>query len=412
MDITLATVVGLGFLVFGLVSARLRHSAVTPPMVFVAFGLAVGDAGLRLVSVRPENASIDLVAELALVVVLFTDASRIDVKLLYREHNLAFRLLTIALPISIVMGAAGAWLFFDGLGFWQLAMLATIFAPTDAALAHGVVSNEKIPLQVRQTISIESGLNDGLCLPLFLMFLCGARLTEHPDTTGYWVRFAAMQISLGPLAGTAIGYVGGNLILRAWRHRWITQSFLRLSTLALALVAYGGAELVGGNGFIAAFCAGLTVGYVSRALCRAIHEFAEAEGYLLTLLVFFVLGAVLIPRTFDDISIAGVFFATFALSVIRILSVSVALIGTGLRRATRWLIGWFGPRGVASIVFALILLEENAVPARREIFAVAIIVVIFSIFAHGLTANPIANLYARHLAEFGHAQGAQLRKDQ
>lgn len=193
MDVTLATVIGLGFLLFGLVSARLRHSAVTPPMVFVAFGLAVGDAGLRLVSVRPENDSIDLIAELALVVVLFTDASRIDVKLLYREHNLALRLLTIALPISIVMGAAGAWLFFDGLGFWQLAMLATIVAPTDAALAHGVVSNEKTPLLVRQTISIESGLNDGLCLPLFLMFLCGARLAEHPDTTGYWLRCAANQ---------------------------------------------------------------------------------------------------------------------------------------------------------------------------------------------------------------------------
>ncbi|WP_339908483.1 cation:proton antiporter [Symmachiella dynata] len=394
MDRTSVTIVALGIILFSLFSARLRQSVITAPMVFVLFGLLIGDAGFRLIEIQLANDAVHLLAELTLIVVLFTDASRIDLRLLYREHGLPVRLLAIGLPLSIALGTLTAWLLFQDLGLWQAAVLATIIAPTDAALAHAVVTNKLVPVRIRQTISVESGLNDGLCLPLFLIFLCGARVAEHPETTAYWIRFAAMQVGLGPLVGIGVGYVGGKLIEQASRRESISHSFLELTTLALALLAFGAAELVGGNGFIAAFCAGLTVGNVSRAICGAIREFAEAEGQLLTLLVFLVFGAVLAPQAFANITLAGVLFSILGLTVLRMLPVAVSLAGTQLRPETRLFVGWFGPRGVASIVLALVLLEDIAVPARQDIFAVAMATVVLSVFSHGLTAYPLAKWYA------------------
>ncbi len=394
MDFTAVTVIALGIVLFSLVSARLGQRFVTAPMVFVLFGLLIGNAGLRLLGFQLEEGTIHLLAELTLVVVLFSDASRIDLKLLRSEHNLPVRLLAIGLPLSIALGTLVAWWLFQDLGFWQAAVLATIVAPTDAALAHAVVTNKLVPIRIRQTISVESGLNDGLCLPLFLIFLCGARVAEHPESTAYWIRFAAMQVGFGLLVGIGVGYIGGKLIEHAARRERISHSFLELTTLALALLACGAAELVGGNGFIAAFCAGLTVGNISRALCGAIREFAEAEGQLLTLLVFLVFGAVLVPQAFANITWVGVLFSIMGLTVLRMLPVAMSLVGTRLRTETRLFVGWFGPRGVASIVFALVLMEEIAVPARQDIFAVAMVTVGLSVFSHGISAYPLAKWYA------------------
>lgn len=394
MDTTSVTIVALAIILYSLVSARLRQSVITAPIVFVSFGLLVGNAGFRLIDFRLEHDVIHLLAELTLIVVLFTDASRIDLKLLRREHDLPVRLLTIGLPLCMLIGTITAWWLFPEFGFWQAAVLAAVVAPTDAALAHAVVTNKLVPTRIRQAISVESGLNDGLCLPLFLVFLCAARVAEHLETTAYWVQFAAMQIGFGPLVGICVGYIGGKLIERSAIHKWISHSFLELTTIALALFAYGAAESVGGNGFIAAFCAGLTVGNVSRSICRAIHEFADAEGQLLTLLIFLIFGAVLLPQAYSNLTFTGLLFAILALTVLRMLPVAISLIGTHLRGDTRWFIGWFGPRGVASIVFALVLLKEIEVPARQDIFAIAMVTVALSVFCHGLTAYPLAKWYA------------------
>lgn len=395
MDVPSVTIVGLGIILFSLVSARLRQSVVTAPMVFVLFGLLIGDAGFRLLEFQLANEAIHILAELTLVVVLFTDAARIDLKLLRREHNLPVRLLVIGLPLSIAAGTLTAWLLFPQLRGWQVAVLAAIIVPTDAALAHPVVTNRLVPVRIRQAISVESGLNDGLCLPIFLMFLCCARAAEHPETTGYWLRFGAMQVILGPLVGIAVGFVGGKLIQRATNRQWISHSFLELASLALALLAFGAAELIGGNGFIAAFCAGLTVGNVSRAICDAINEFAEAEGQLLTLLVFLVFGAVVAPMVFDGLNLYVIGFSILSLTAVRMVPAAVSLIGTRLRVDTRLFVGWFGPRGVASIVFAMVLLAEIEVPGRQEIFVAAMATVMLSVFCHGLSAYPAAKWYAR-----------------
>lgn len=396
MDTTSVTIVALGIVLFSLFSARLRRSVITAPMIFVTFGLLLGNGGLGLLEIQLATDAIHILAEVTLIVVLFTDASRLDMSELYSERNLPVRLLAIGLPLSIFLGTLTACWLFPHFGLWQAAVLATIVAPTDAALAHVVVTNKTVPRRVRQAISVESGLNDGLCLPLFLIFLCGARLAEHPESTAYWVRFATLQIGLGPLVGIGVGYVGGRLVERATYRHSISHSFLELATLSLALLAFGAAESIGGNGFIAAFCAGLTVGRVSKAIRGAIHEFAEAEGQLLTMFVFLVFGAVLAPLAFSNLTVIGVLYGILGLTVLRMLPVAISLIGTRVHPGTCLFIGWFGPRGVASIVLAMVLIQEKSVPAREEIFAIAVATVALSVFCHGLTSFPIANQYANH----------------
>lgn len=397
MDETVLTVIGLAVVAFGLVSARAQKSVVTPPIAFLLLGFVIGGKGLGWVDPGLDDEAIRTLAELTLVVVLFTDASRIDLKLLRREHHLPVRLLSVGLPLSIGLGTlAASWLFTEW-NVWAAAALAAIVAPTDAALAHPVVTNRLVPARVRQAISVESGLNDGICLPVFVLFLCGARAAGHVDDVAYWVWFGLLQITLGPLVGVAVGYFGGRMVQRAWDRKWVSRSFLDLSALALAAVAFGAADLLGGNGFIAAFCAGLTVGNCARSVCGALYEFGETEGQLLSLVVFLVVGAVIAPVIVDGMNVTSLIFALLSLTVLRMLPVALSLIGAGLKRETPWFIGWFGPRGTASIVFAMILLQESLIPLRQEIFAVAMTTVMLSVLAHGLTAIPAARWYARRL---------------
>ncbi len=396
MDVTSVTIVALGIVLFSLVSARLRKSFVTAPMVFVTFGLLIGNGGLRWVDFGLANGTIHILAELTLVVVLFTDASRVNLKLLWREHNLPVRLLAVGLPLTIAVGTLVAIGCFPEFSIWHAALLATIVAPTDASLAHPVVTNQLVPVRIRQTICVESGLNDGICVPLVLLFLCGARSTGHDADPAYWFRFAAMQITLGPLVGVIVGSVGGRLLQVAADRRWADTSFVDLSALALAGFAYGAAELVGGSGFIAAFCGGLAMGHVAPSVCRKVHEFGEAEGQLLALLVFLAVGAVMAPLVIEEIAWTTVFFAVMSLTVLRMIPAAISLVGTGLQIRTYAFIGWFGPRGTASIVFALLVIQDTRVPLRHEIFIVVMSTVLMSVFAHGLTSVPAAKWYGSH----------------
>lgn len=388
MDTATMTVIALCVVLFGLVSERLRRGLVTAPMAFLVFGALIGVPGLGLLDSQPATDSMYLVAKLTLIVMLFTDASRVDLGLLRTEHRIPVRLLAIGLPLCIIGGTVSAWWLFPQLGFWQAAVLATVVAPTDAALAHAVVTNRLVPIRIRQAISVESGLNDGICLPLFLIFVCGVGVAEHPETAA-WVRFFALQIGLGPLVGIGIGLVGATLIERADARGWISDSFLELAALALALLAFGSAELAEGNGFLAVFTAGLTVGRVSPTACKAMRAFADAGGQLLMLLVFLGLGAFLAGPALGRITLSGAAFVVLALTVLRVVPALISLVGTELRVGSRVMIGWFGPRGVASLVFALLLLDDPAVPARQEIVTVAIVTVVLSVFCHGMTARPL-----------------------
>ena len=387
--------VAVFILAFGLVSARLSKTVITPPMVFVGFGILMGPAGLGLMHLSVESEIVRALAEATLVLVLFTDASRIDLRLLRRSYHLPLRMLAIGLPLTMALGTIGAVALFGGLSLWGAAIAAAILAPTDAALGQAVVSNPRVPARIRQALNVESGLNDGIALPFVLFFIHGAHMGDHSHSFGYWAEFVTLQLVLGPLVGAAVGYGGGRIVDWGTRAGWMNHSFQQLSAIALALLAFAGAETVGGNGFIAAFVAGLVLGNTAKSICTCLIDFAEAEGQLLALLAFMVFGAAEIGPALTGLGSTVLIYAVLSLTVIRMLPISLSLIGSGLRAGTHLFLGWFGPRGLASILYVFLVLEGQDVAGREQIFTLVMMTVLLSVFAHGLSAWPFSNAYAR-----------------
>lgn len=406
MDSVGLVVVALAVLGYGLVSGRLQSGVVTAPMAFVALGFICGEHGLGLIDLHIGSAFVHVLAEITLVLVLFTDASRINLRALRREGGLPLRLLGIGMPLTILLGAGVGYALMPNLGLWGAAILAAVLAPTDAALGQAVVSNPDLPVRMRQTLNVESGLNDGLALPVLLMLLGAAGATEEAHDFSYWARFTAAQVVLGPLVGAAVGYVSAKLLQRSSRAGWITDAFRSLSVLGVSLAAYGGAELVGGNGFIAAFVAGLTLGNVSEEVCSSLYEFGEAEGQLLTLIVFMIFGASIVPHALGDISAIGIAYCVLSLTAIRMIPVAISLIGSRLMWESVAFLGWFGPRGLASILFALLVVEDSTLPVREQIMSIVMVTVLISVFAHGMTAAPGARRYARRIQPMKEDEGA------
>ena len=388
-------VVALFVLGFGLVSKRIQTTIVTAPMVFVLFGVAMGPSGLGLLDVALDSPAVRLLAELTLVLVLFTDAARIDLARLKREHNIPLRLLGIGLPLTVLAGVVAGAALLGELSLWDVLVLAIILAPTDAALGQAVVSSPRVPVRIRQALNVESGLNDGLALPLLLFALSCATLTEHGSESGFWLRFALLQVVLGPLVGAAVAYLGGRLVSWGRSAGWMSDAFGDLAALGLALLAYSGAELVGGNGFIAAFTAGLTLGNTARSLCSSVYEFAEAEGQLLVLLSFVVFGAVMVGPALDGLGPATLLYALASLTLVRMVPVWLSLTGLGLEPSTRAFIGWFGPRGIASILYGLLLLEGSGLEQGGTVFSVTMLTILLSVVLHGITAWPAVRWYGR-----------------
>ena len=395
-------------LAFGLISARVETSVITGPMVFALFGFVVGPAGLALLpfdfagdDVYGLGEVTHLLAGLTLVLILFIDASRIELGLLKRHHDVPLRLLIVGMPLTIIAGAAVGAVLFDILSFWEAAVLAAILAPTDAALGQAVVSNTLVPVRIRQALNVESGLNDGIALPVILILLTVADAAQGPTAVSYWVEFVALQLILGPLVGVAIGYAGGKLVTLGSNSGWMNHAFYQLSVIGLALAAFGGAELVGGNGFIAAFAAGLTLGNAMRGHCQPLWEFGEAEAQFMTLLVFLIFGAFMIPLAMAAWDWPVLIYAALSLTVIRMLPVAISLVGTRLRGASVAFLGWFGPRGIASILFTLLVLGESALPGRDIIFSIVVATALLSIFAHGSTAFPGSRWYGTRCKMLG-----------
>ncbi len=401
-------VVAMIILGFGLISGRVQNSILTAPIFFAGVGLLAGGSGLGWLDLHIDDHLIHTLAELTLVLVLFTDATRINLKLLRREHDLPVRLLVFGMPLTILLGTAVAAGLFPELTLWEAALLAAVLAPTDAALGQAVVSSSKVPVRIRQALNVESGLNDGIALPLVLVFMstCASAVPGEGGSE-YWLKFAALQVTLGPLVGIAVGWIGARLVTLGTQSGWMSHTFQHLSSLGLALLSFAGAEVIGGNGFIAAFCAGLTLGNTaSKGICDCLYEFAEAEGQLLTLLVFLIFGAIMLPTVGDHLSWQAVVYGALSLTVIRLLPVALSLIGAGLRKETVLFLGWFGPRGIASILFGLLVVEGSVLHHREEIFMVVLVTVALSILAHGVTASPGATWYSQHTESYRHEKAA------
>ena len=353
----------------GLVSRRLERSIITPPMAYVLFGLLISSSALGLIQeVEITNEIIKVLAEITLAIVLFTDASRIKLKLLRQEYKFPLRLLSIGLPMAIVLGTGFALLLFPTkLNLWSAAALATILAPTDAALGQAVVNSSRIPASIRQAINVESGLNDGICLPILLLFISLAK--EQSDTAVYWLTFTTEQIIFGTVIGIAVGYFGIKLIVISLRRKWMTDSFEDLAMLGLSILAYTTAEIVGGNGFIAAFGAGLALGFAgTESTFSCLQEFGEAEGQLLTLVTFLLFGAVMVAPSVASATWQVWTYALISLTVTRIVGVAIAFSGLKLQLDSILFIGWFGPRGIASIVYGLLIVEKQDLQGSELMF--------------------------------------------
>jgi NhaP-type Na+/H+ or K+/H+ antiporter len=381
----------------GLVSRRLEGTVLTPPIVFVAAGFVFGPAVLGLVEFGLDTHIVLLVSEIALSLVLFTDAASINLSVLRQNEGLPLRLLGIGMPLTIALGTASAALLLTDLTFWEAAIVGTVLAPTDAALGQAVLSNPRVPVRVRQALNVEAGLNDGLSVPFLALFLTLAVAEEELQPASYWIRFALEQVGLGILVGVGVGLVGGWLVSWASKREWMTGSFRRLALLALAIIAWALADQMGGNGFIAAFVGGLAVGPTVESVGEQLIRFTEAEGQLLNLSVFFIFG-VLVIGLFQSLSWEVAVYALLSLTVIRMLPVALSLLGTHLRGVSVLFMGWFGPRGLASIVLGLVVVTETPLlDGRDEIGVVVALTVLLSVLLHGVTAAPLSAVYVRRV---------------
>lgn len=397
-------VIATGVIFFALISKRLETTIITAPMIFAAFGLLIGEGVFGIAELNFSHGFIHGLAELTLILVLFSDAARIDLRRLRIDHNLPMRMLLIGMPLTIMLGTLAGLLLPLGLSLWGAALLAAILAPTDAALGQSVISNPLVPARIRQALNIESGLNDGIALPLVLLFASFAGVAQGAAVDTNWFLFGAKQIILGPVVGIAIGGGGAWLLDRAANKEWMTKSYEGAAVLGVALLAYAGSEIVGGNGFIASFVSGMVFGTLVRGRCGFLFEFAEAQGQLLVLLTFLIFGAAILPLSFGRIDWMIIAYAIASLTVIRMVPVAVSLIGSRVRLATVAFLGWFGPRGLASILFAIFVMEDFAIDASEEIMIIMIVTVTMSMLAHGLSAAPAARRFGTLMKRAGQCE--------
>jgi NhaP-type Na+/H+ or K+/H+ antiporter len=395
MDISSFAVIAGGFLAYAMISGRLEGTILTAPLVFVLFGFAISGAGLGLADVDLGHSAIHLVAECTLILVLFGDAARIDLNCVRKDHDLPVRMLVIGLPLAILSGTIVAAQLFPSFGFWEAALLAALLAPTDAALGQAVVSAKAVPIRIRQAINVESGLNDGIALPAVLLFAALASAHEGGAEAGNWLRFALLQLTLGPLIGVTFGFIGGRLLDTAAEHGWANKSFQGIGILALATVTYLVSEMIGGNGFIGVFVGGMVFGNTIRHPCTFLFEFMETEGQLLMLITFFIFGAVLLPDGMEHAQPIFFLYALLSLTAIRMIPIAISLIGTRVQLPTQLFLGWFGPRGLASILFILLILEEAELPHGKELLSITVLTVAMSTLLHGVSASPFARFYGK-----------------
>jgi NhaP-type Na+/H+ or K+/H+ antiporter len=381
-------------LAFAAVSTRLEGTSLTAPMFFTAAGLVAGVEALGLVDPEADGLEVKVLAEATLAVVLFSDASRIDLRALRSELGVPVRLLGIGLPLTLLAGFALALVLLDGLAWPEAIVLAIILAPTDAALGQAVVTLTRLPVRIRQSLNVEAGLNDGICVPLFLIALAVAQAEEGAVGHGEAARLVAEKIGYGVVGGAVAGAAAAAIVVFAAGRGLIAPAWRQVVPLAGAGLAFGLAEAIGGSGFIAAFVGGGVYGGLRKARGGEVSYLIEQAGALLTAVTFVVFGAVLLGPALGDLTWQIALYAVLSLTIVRMIPVAVSMLGTSARRPTVAFLGWFGPRGAASIVFALLVVEEGGLPGDELILTTAFVTVGLSVLAHGISAAPLAVRYA------------------
>jgi NhaP-type Na+/H+ or K+/H+ antiporter len=379
----LAVFIGLLF-AYSLVSARLEKTVVTAPIVFTLAGIGVFFA-MQPAGGRMNAGAFLTLAEIGLVLLLYTDASRTDLRILRNIRELPARLLSVGMLLTILLGAVAAKLVFPQLSIWEAGIIGAILAPTDAGLGQIIVNSPLVPTRVRQALNVEAGLNDGLSVPFLLFFIA---MAAAGTGEARFARFIGEQLGLGLVVGAGIGLIGGWLLNAARRAEWMAESFLQLAVVSLPVFCLLLSEPFGASPFIAAFVAGLCVQVIFKHAGKHSVEFTEEWGQIFNLAVFFLFG-IMVARESGGFGIAPVIYALLSLTVVRMLPVAVSLIGSGLDKGTIAFMGWFGPRGLASIVLGLVYLEQEKHLPGEQVTRLAVMATVFlSILAHGLSAAP------------------------
>lgn len=391
MDSPEVLVVALALLGFALVSRRLERWWISMPTAMLVVGIAIGPLGLGLIGTDAEATIIREVAELTLALMLFNDAVRIDLRALRTGYSVPLRLLGVGLPLMIVLGTALAYGLFPEWGLASAALLATMLAPTDAALGDAVVSDARVPVRIRQGLSIESGLNDGLSVPIFLVLLA---VVAEPGSAGRGALLTelAQQIGIGALCGIVLGGGAGALFRLAVRHDMIGHVWRMIAVATLAFGCFVSAAVFGGSGFIGAFVGGVAFGLASEARSAEDSALTENLGSIFDSLSFLLLGAAVLPLVLELFDWRMAVYALLSLVALRMASVVVAMLRSGARRPTVAFMGWFGPRGLATLVFSVLVIDAQ-VPNGDLIASAAVIGVVMSILAHGFSAPPLVRAY-------------------
>ena len=392
MDWSLTTV-ALALIAVAAVSKRLSGSPITPAMVFVAIGLIVGPKVLDEINIASTSSTERALAEATLALVLFSDASSIDLRALRRGASVPLRLLGIGLPLTIALGALAAAVIFGELTFWEAVIVGVILAPTDAALGQAVVTEPRVPTRIRQGLNVESGLNDGICVPLLFAAVAAADVQSgiSGGRTGATLLFE--EVGYGIVGGVVAALVVGAVVVYAGERDLIAGSWRPVIPAAGAALAYGTASALHGSGFIAAFVAGMVFRAVINRDPGEMNRLTVEVGGVLSGVTFVIFGAILLGPALGELDWKLALYAVLSLTVVRMVPVAIAMLDSHVRLPTLGFLAWFGPRGLASIVFAVIVIEDSQLPHEHLIVLAVYLTVGLSVFAHGLTAAPLADRY-------------------
>ena len=378
---------------YSLIASKLEKTPVNGALAYVLIGMLCGPHLLGLVDLPIDEEGISLLAEIALAICLFTDSSNANLTVLKSVEAIPVRLLTIGLPLTIALGLAIAWLIFGELSFCEIALIATMLAPTDAALGKAVVTNPVVPAKVRESLNVESGLNDGICVPVILFFIALAASTgEASASTPGIVSLTLRVIGIGVVTGLALALLGGFALRTSAARGWVAGTWLQFPIIALALLCFGLAQWLGGSGFIASFVGGLTFGALTKQHKQEFLEAAEGTADAVAMVTWFTFGTIILKILLPGLSWQVLVYALLSLTVARMLPVFLCLLGKGLKPDTLLFMGWFGPRGLASIGFVVMVIAEK-LPGNDTIVEGVSWTIVISVVLHGLSANPLASIY-------------------
>lgn len=387
-------ILALLIFIYSMVAGRVERSVVSGPMVFVVVGFLVGQSGLGWLKGDVSSDNLRTMADLTLALILFIDAANADMSVLKRQFQIPLRMLLVGLPGVIALGFGLAILLLEGLSLYSAAILATMLAATDAALGKAVITNKAVPARIREGLNVESGLNDGICVPIVLFFIALAVSEGHGDSSTPALLLVAQELGVGMAVGLGLALIGSSLLHWCWKQGWVTEVWMQVTVVGLAIASFSIAQSLHGSGYIAAFTGGLLFGYLTKESTHKLVLAGEGVAETLALVTWMLFGAMVIGPAFNLFDWGVVLYAFLSLTVIRVVPIFLSLIGTGESVASKLFLGWFGPRGLASIVFAIVVINAE-VPGGEYLALVVICTVFLSLVAHGISANPLAKWLAK-----------------